>query len=116
MSNLHINEQNNYRHAVAKTIKDIGKNNKVNNKKSKEEWKQIMNIKNKIDTNKLIITRAEKGKTLIILTHEEYKHKIQNFIQDNHLMKLNKYPTQQYQKIVKQTLKLCSDIEVGTST
>jgi hypothetical protein len=47
---------------------------------SKEEWKQIMNIKNKIGTNKLIITRADKGKTLVILTHEEYKHKIENFI------------------------------------
>jgi hypothetical protein len=35
-----------------------------------------MNIKNKIDTNRLIITRADKGKTLVILTKEECNHKI----------------------------------------
>jgi hypothetical protein len=46
-----------------------------------------MNIKNKIDMNRLIITRADKGKTLVILTKEEYNHKIQNFIQENHLIK-----------------------------
>jgi hypothetical protein len=60
--------------------------------------------------NRLIITRADKGKTLVILTKEEYNHKIQNFIQDNHLIKMNKNPTQQYQKIIKQTLKQCNDI------
>jgi hypothetical protein len=70
-----------------------------------------MNIKNKIDTNKLIITRADNGKTLVLLTLEEYKHIIQNFIQDNHLIKINKNPTQQYQKIIKQTLKQCNDIQ-----
>jgi hypothetical protein len=90
ITNLDINEQNYYRHAVAKKIKDISKNNKINNKKTKEEWKQIMNIKNKIDTNRPIITRADKGKTLVILTKEEYNHKIQNFIQDNHLITMNK--------------------------
>jgi hypothetical protein len=65
----------------------------ANNKKTKEEWKQIMNIKNKIDKNRLIITRADKGKTSVILTKEEYNHKIQSFIQDNHLIKMNKNPT-----------------------
>jgi hypothetical protein len=70
--------------------KHISKNNKINNKKTKEEWKQIMNIKNKTDMNRLIIIRADKGKTLVILTKEEYNHKIENFIHDNHLIKINK--------------------------
>jgi hypothetical protein len=39
-----------------------------------------MNIKNKINENKLVITKTDKGKTLVILTHEEYKRKINNFI------------------------------------
>jgi hypothetical protein len=59
-----------------------------------------MNIKNKINMNRLIRTRGDKGKTLVILTKEEYNHKIQNFIQDNHLIKMNKNPTQQYQNII----------------
>jgi hypothetical protein len=41
---------------------------------------------------------------------EEYKHKIINFIQDNHFTLINKDPTQQYQKIVKETLKQCNII------
>jgi hypothetical protein len=71
--NLDITEQNYYRYAVAKKIKDISKNNEVNNKKSEEEWKQIMNIKYKICMNKLTITKADKGKTLVILIQKEYK-------------------------------------------
>jgi hypothetical protein len=63
-----------------------------------------MNIKNKICKNKLIVTKADKGKTLVILTEEKYKHKIINFIQHNQFIMINKDPTQQYQKIIKQTL------------
>jgi hypothetical protein len=33
----------------------------------------IMNIKNKISTNKLTLTKADKGKTGGMLTVEEYK-------------------------------------------
>jgi hypothetical protein len=38
ISNLDISEQNYYRHAVARKLKDISKNNKANNKRDKE-WK-----------------------------------------------------------------------------
>jgi hypothetical protein len=99
--NLDITEQNYYRQAVAKKIKNISRYNKIRNKKDKEEWKQIMNIINKILKNKLTITKADKGKTQVILREEEYKHKITNFIHDNHFIMINKHPTQQYQKIVK---------------
>jgi hypothetical protein len=58
-----------------------------------------MNMKNRIPKNKLTITKADKGETLVILTQEEYKHKIINFIHYNHLIIINKKPTQQYQKI-----------------
>jgi hypothetical protein len=59
-TNLDINKQNYYRHVVAKEIKYIKKNNQINNKKTKGEWKQIMNIKSKIDTNRLIITKRQR--------------------------------------------------------
>jgi hypothetical protein len=75
-----------------------------------DEWKLIMHIKNKIQKNKLIITKAGKGKTLVILTQEEYKHKIKNVIQDNKFIKSEKNSTQQYKKIVKQTLKQRNNI------
>jgi hypothetical protein len=65
----------------------------------------IMSIKTKIKENNLIITKASKSKTLYILTHEDYKQKIDNFIQDNHFTKSDKKPTQQFKRAIKQILK-----------
>jgi hypothetical protein len=60
ITNLDVNKQNYYRHIVAKEIEQIKKNNQINNnKKTEGEWKQIMNIRRKIDINKLIITKAK---------------------------------------------------------
>ena len=61
-----------------------------------------MNIKNKIKENQLIVTKADKGKTLVILTLEEYKLKVNNFIHNNQFIKIDKNPTQQYQRAVEQ--------------
>jgi hypothetical protein len=93
-----------------KKIREINRNIKTNNKKNKEEWKQIMNIKNKISKNKLAITKADKGKTLVILTQDEYKHEVKSFIKDIHFIKINNDPNQEHQKIVKQTLKQSNNI------
>jgi hypothetical protein len=60
-------------------------------------------------TNQLIITKAGKGKTIAVLTQEECKHKINNFIQNNQFTMIISNPTQYYQKIIKQTLKQCNN-------
>jgi hypothetical protein len=39
-----------------------------------------MDVKNKITTNKLIISKADKGKTVVILTIDEYKEEVENFM------------------------------------
>jgi hypothetical protein len=52
-------------------------------------------------TNQPIITKADKGKTLVVLTQEEYKHRINNLIQNNHFTNINDNPTHYYQKIIK---------------
>jgi hypothetical protein len=64
-------EQNYYRYAVAKKLKNINKTNITYNTKYKKEWKLIRNIQDKIRNNKLMITKADKGKILIILTEKE---------------------------------------------
>jgi hypothetical protein len=105
INSLNITEQNYYRHAVVKKLKEINKTKITHNTKHKEEWKLIKNIQNKIYNNKLIITKAVKGKTLITLTEEEYKQKVRNFIHNNQFTRINKDPNQQHQTIIKQTLK-----------
>jgi hypothetical protein len=64
-----------------------------------------MNIKNKINKNRLTTTNTDKRKTLVILTQEEYKHKIRNLMQENQFIMINKNLTQQYHKIIKESIK-----------
>jgi hypothetical protein len=111
ITKLDITEQNYYRHIVAKQIININiHKDKYINHNNMREWKSAMHIKRKIQDNKLTITKADKGKTLVILTEEEYQQKTMKFIQDNHFILINKDPTQQYQSNIKQTIKLCKTI------
>jgi hypothetical protein len=65
----------------------------------------MTDIKHKLSTNNLIITKADKVKTVVILTQDEYKQKVYNFIHNNKFTATNNNPTQHYQKIINQTLK-----------
>jgi hypothetical protein len=50
-------------HVVAKQMKDISRNKEIHNSyNSKREWKVAMNIKRKMLDNRLIVTKADKGK------------------------------------------------------
>jgi hypothetical protein len=62
--------------------------------------------KNEISTNKLIITKADKRKTVVILTQQEYDHKANNFVQDNKFTVITNNPTLHK----KQTLKQCNNV------
>jgi hypothetical protein len=73
ISNLDVTEQNYYRYAVAGNIKNISRKDNITNKRNKEEWKLITNIKNEMIINRITITKADKGNTLVIATQEEYK-------------------------------------------
>ena len=112
ITKLDITEQSYYRHVIAKQIKDISnnKNTQNANNKNKREWKIALNIKRKMLDNKLVITKADKGKTLVIITEEEYQQKIMKFIHENNFTLINKDPTQQYQNNIKQTIKICTNI------
>jgi hypothetical protein len=60
--------------------------------------------------NELIITKADKGKAIIILTNEDYTQKANNFIQENKFVLINNDPTENYQKAIKHTMTQCNDI------
>jgi ribosomal protein L24 len=75
VSNRDIIEQNYYRYAVVKKIKHTSGDSKTT--KSLKKNGNIMNIKNNIYINKLTITKADKGKTSVILIQENYRHKTQ---------------------------------------
>jgi hypothetical protein len=62
--------------------------------------------------NQLTIAKSDKGKTITILTQNEYKQKIKTFIQENNFRIINNNPTQQYQKEIKLTLKQRGNAEI----
>jgi predicted transcriptional regulator len=68
--------------------------------RNKMEWKLIRNIRNKLAENELIITKADKGKTIVMLTMEDYTQKVNNFIEVNQIVLINNDPTKNYQKAI----------------
>jgi hypothetical protein len=88
--------KNYYRHTVSKNLKIICQSNNTTSKKNKVEWKIITNIKRKMTTSQLVMTKANKGKTLIILTQEEYKQETK--LCTRQFKGINENPTKSYQK------------------
>jgi hypothetical protein len=114
ISKLNILEQDHYRHLVANNIKTLITREQRPNTLYKEEWNIIRNIKNKIKEHDLIITKADKGKTIIIMEQHEYKQHIEEFIKENNYTLLQHNPTKQYQKIIMNTINK-SNIHVNKS-
>ncbi|KAI5631461.1 reverse transcriptase (RNA-dependent DNA polymerase) domain-containing protein [Phthorimaea operculella] len=70
----------------------------------------IKNIKNKIKENNLIVTKADKGNTVIITTKEEYTNKVDDFLKSGQFQVLKKDPTEIYNREVKNTVNSCESI------
>jgi hypothetical protein len=71
-------QQNFLKHLVAKHIQKLKHKysaQNYNHIKAKQEWNILKRIKQKINNN-LIITRADKGRTVVITKYDEYKTKI----------------------------------------
>lgn len=70
----------------------------------------LKQIKNKVKDNNLIISKADKGNTVAILDKVDYIGKVDTFLQDTNLLKLNSNPTDKFQKDLKNVLKTCNFI------
>jgi hypothetical protein len=69
-------QQNYLKHLVAKHIQKLQQKystQNYNNKKTQQEWNVLKGIKQKISNNNLVVTRADKGKTVVITEADEYK-------------------------------------------
>lgn len=51
------------------------------------EWGLITKIKQKLTENELIIVKVEKGRTIVILIKENQAQKVNNFIQEDPILK-----------------------------
>lgn len=60
----------------------------------------------KVIENTSVITKVDKGKTLVILEKEDFHNKVHTFLEDNECTKLNCSPVNANQKGLTTTMKL----------
>jgi hypothetical protein len=71
------------------------------------EKKLIQNLQGKLEENNLMITKADKGNTLIIISKEDYHKKIWYFITQNKFIKIHNNYTNTQQKDIKTIINTC---------
>jgi hypothetical protein len=67
-------------------------------------------IRNKLQQHNLIITKADKGKTIVIINKNTLIQKTEEFLKDNHFTQLQKDPTEKFQKQLQQIIPKCNKI------
>jgi hypothetical protein len=89
-------DRNYMRQLIANNIKKLVNKQKIkrdqhisiHSKYEYHKWNTLKSIKQKIKQNQLIVRKADKGNTLVIIHEDEYYLKIDNFITHNHFEKL----------------------------
>jgi hypothetical protein len=71
------------------------------------DLKTVNQIKKKLRSNQAIITKADKGDTLVIINQTDYDDKVQNFITKNNFHLLDKNPTNKFQTEIRKTINKC---------
>lgn len=64
----------------------------------------IKSLKEKLVNNKAIITKADKGNSIVITYQEVYHDKVLHFINDNNFTTISSNPTKAFQKEVRRQL------------
>ena len=103
ITQLPANEREVYRKLVADRI-DTLQQNKPNHR-THPEAKLIRSIQTKLKDNNAMITRADKGNSIVILLTQQYETKIQNFIHNKYFHTATTDPTNIFQNQIKQTIK-----------
>jgi hypothetical protein len=105
--------QNTFRHMASRKINQILTTNTYR-PMHKRHQNNINQIKNTLQRNNLTIARADKNKAIVIISKDALEQKIITFIQENQITRLNKDPTECFQKQIQQALQKC-DALIGTS-
>ena len=106
ISHLPPPERETYRKLTAERINTLQDNNKTTHPThgTHSEIKTIRSIKTKLKNNKAMITRADKGNTLVVLPESQYETKIDEFIQAGNFQTTKNDPTKSFQTQVKKVI------------
>jgi len=70
----------------------------------------VKSIKEKLHANNAVLTKADKGSSLVITYNTNYEDKVSDFIQNNNALMTTNNMTVTFQKELKHTLKRCKTI------
>jgi hypothetical protein len=118
VNQINITEQAYMRQLVANKLQKLINQEKTKNnnkkayatKQAKYEKQLVWNIKKKINENDLIITKADKGNTLIIMKQDEYNQKTTEFMVNNNYIALTQDQTKKQQRTIRNTINRCTNI------
>jgi len=96
ITQLPANEREVYGKLVAARINTPQQQNPTH--RTHPEAKTIWPIQNKLKDNNAMITRADKGKCIVIIPTHQYETKIQNFILNNNFCRATTGPTNKFHK------------------
>ena len=81
-----------------------------NTPKQSRKLRIVKSIKEKLHANNAVLTKADKGSSIVIMYNTDYEDKMSNFILDNNALTTTNNITVTFQKELKHTLKRCKII------
>jgi hypothetical protein len=114
ITQLPSHEQDYMRALTAHNLKQLYKqqsnNIQRNSTHALHEYRILRQIKNKLELNEAIVSKADKGNSIVILFLKDYHSKVQKFINNNNFTILKKDPAKSFQNKVKSTIESCQSI------
>jgi hypothetical protein len=72
--------------------------------------RRMEQLRNKLIFNNVILVPADKSRMIVAIHNTAYTQKLTYFLTNNQFSTLTKYPTEEHQKQVQQTLRQCDRI------
>jgi len=93
-----------FRILATKKLKQISASDNHHNVMAKRQTYILKNINSKLEKDNAMVAKTDKGKTRVIISTDGYNKKFHNFLNKNNFQKLQKDPTEKYQKLITKTL------------
>jgi hypothetical protein len=70
----------------------------------------MRSLKNKLLDNKAMITKADKGNSIVVVDQDAYQEKVLRFIKENNFTNLINDPTNKFQKEIREVVNDCQQL------
>lgn len=74
----------------------------------RRDHKIPVNIRNTLRLNNAMVTKADKGNTVVVMSNDVYVQKVEQFINDNDINRLDNDPTTKFAKEINNTINTCN--------